>query len=212
MPVHAACLFLAAGMSQRFEATDSKLLQIYKGKPLLTYGLKAVQEAKNIQEIIAVIGHQKKKICNAIQENSAAKIAYNSEYQSGIYSSLLCGIRHMSHHINHMLILPADMPNVTASIIDEIIATAMESDEPRPLAYLPVNSENIHGNPVLLDKRILPQLLHYKHQAMDKGAIDFILNLQKKNSDMVRLIPIQSKAIFQDIDNKKDFDRLINSC
>ncbi len=207
MTINIASLFLTAGLSRRFEAPDSKLLQIYKGKAILTYGLEALSAAKHIKEIIAVTGYQHEKISKLIEAVPNVKIAYNENYENGMYSSLLCGFRNISDSANHILILPADMPKITAEIIDRLCENITES-EPKPLAYVPVKSQtpSINGNPVILHKAILPMLMQYKQKSPAKGAIDFIMHLKESQPDLVRLIPSQDDALFYDIDSKKDFD------
>ena len=86
-----AAIVLAAGTSVRMGG--NKLLKQWRGKPLLSHCFAAVMDGKNaglFSFVAAVCG------CDAAQTSkllaAADKIVYNRNYQSGMSSSLICGL------------------------------------------------------------------------------------------------------------------------
>ncbi len=132
----------AAGKSERFGA--NKLLQSLHGKPLLRHALESARKA-NVGEICLVTGQDAAQIVEAAGD-LADQIIHNSDYASGIGSSIARGVSACRDTSDAVLLLLADQPLVTDShlrrmveawsgSVDEIVATSYDDTIGPPVLF-----------------------------------------------------------------------------
>ena len=144
-------VLLAAGMSRRMGSAN-KLLQTWRGKPLVAHAAqtlaKAVQD-KTIHRAIAVCGADSEKVA-AILADSNISAAVNPDYAQGMASSLACGLRALNaEDLDAVLVMLGDMPLVSEN---DIRAVADCFDPSADGIVVPV-CRGRRGNPVLLAAR-----------------------------------------------------------
>ena len=84
-------ILLAAGQSKRMSG-ENKLIKSVKGIPLIKCALNNILKS-HVNEIIIVLGYQNETIEKLIDKSSRIKFVFNSNFESGIASSIKEGIK-----------------------------------------------------------------------------------------------------------------------
>jgi molybdenum cofactor cytidylyltransferase len=146
-----AAIVLAAGTSSRMGS--NKLLEQVHGKPLLRHAVEAAT-ASAASPVIVVSGNQPEKAAAALA-GSRASIVNNPAYATGLSSSLKCGLKALPDDCDAALIVLADMPGITAGLIDRLIA-AFNPAEGRAICVAGRGGKR--GNPVLWARRFFDDM------------------------------------------------------
>ncbi|MDB5534972.1 MAG: 4-diphosphocytidyl-2C-methyl-D-erythritol kinase [Hyphomicrobiales bacterium] len=189
---HVAAVILAAGMATRFRAAEpasaSKVLAQLDGKPLLRHVVDAAL-ASHARPVIVVTGHAQANVAAALAGLDVI-VTHNADYASGLASSLKRGLVAIPRDCSGFIVLLADMPRVSAAIIDRLIATLTA----RPLALAVVPTFNgQRANPVVIARAAFPLLTRIEG---DQGARKVL----QAAGDKVVELPIDDDAITADID------------
>ncbi|MHB8884834.1 MAG: nucleotidyltransferase family protein [Methylovirgula sp.] len=194
-----AAIILAAGSSRRFgtDPDDSKVLAMLDGVPLIRHVAEAAS-ASQARPICVVTGRAGPKVQAALAGRDL-RFIHNPEPEAGLSQSLMLGLDHLAADISGALILLADMPYVTAQLIDKLIA-AFETAQAETLAVVPVHAGR-RGNPVLLGKGIFATV---KAITGDRGARGIIDSLDHG----VVEISIDDRSIEIDVDTPDMLDHL----
>ena len=115
-PIICACV-LAAGKSSRFGST--KLVQLYKGRPLVQHALMAAQGACP-GRVSLVVGHDQISVGDAAA-GLFDKLLVNSDFASGIGSSISVAVKACQEDADAMIVILADQPLVTDAHIRNLI-------------------------------------------------------------------------------------------
>jgi len=191
-----SAILLAAGQSKRMQG-ENKLLKKYKKKYLINHILKSLIKSK-VNKIIIVIGHENRKIKKIALKNKKITFVINSQYLKGISTSIKCGLKKISKKNIGFLIVHADMPLVSTTILNAL-CSALKSKNKK--IFVPVYKKKT-GNPLAFKYLMIKSLKKIKG---DKGAKKLI----KSNKSKVQLIKIKSKSILIDFDQLKDFPSTI---
>jgi molybdenum cofactor cytidylyltransferase len=148
-----AALVLAAGQSRRMGGPN-KLLARFNGNPLVR---RIAEEAlaSKADPVILVTGHKAEAISAAVSGLDLT-IVHNPDYAEGLATSLRTGLAAMPGDAAGVLVLLADMPNVTRAVIDRLIDAFRSKSGPS--IVLPTYGGK-RGNPVLWSRAFLPELL-----------------------------------------------------
>ena len=194
-----AAIILAAGESQRFGtgAEDNKVLATLDGVPLIRHVAEAAL-ASQARPIVVVTGNAGPKIQTALSDLDLQFI-HNPDPGAGLSRSLALGLDHLTEDISGALILLADMPYVTASLIDQLVA-AFEMAPADPFAVVPVHAGR-RGNPVLLGKVIFAPV---KAIEGDRGARSLIDALEHGVIEGL----LDDRSIEIDVDTQEMLDHL----
>jgi len=117
-PVVCACV-LAAGKSSRFGAT--KLVQPFRGKPLVQKALIAAQGACE-GRVILVVGHDQDSVIEA-SASLFDEAVVNEEFAMGIGTSVSAAVKACRKEADAVLVILADQPLVTEAHIRNLIET-----------------------------------------------------------------------------------------
>ncbi len=198
-PADIAAIILAAGIARRFGAAteESKVLAPLAGKPLICHVAEAAA-ASQADPIIAVLGPAAEKV-EAALAGLAATCLRNEDPAAGLSRSLALGLAAVPDHCAGALILLADMPRVSAEIIDRLLGAFRAAPE-APRAVVPVRAGR-RGNPVLLGRAIFADAMKLEG---DWGA----RSLVEARSDGIIACPIDDAAIEIDIDTKEALAQL----
>ena len=146
-----AAIVLAAGLSSRMGS--NKLLQDWRGKPLLRWAVEAAAQS-DARPVIVVTGHEAPKI-EAALINLEVQFVHNPDYREGLSTSLNAGLSAVPPSADGALVLLGDMPEVSASLIDRLIAAFSPADN--RLICVAIH-ERSRGNPVLWARRFFPEI------------------------------------------------------
>ena len=112
-------IVLAAGSSRRMGV--QKLLLPFGGKTVITHIVDQLL-ASSIDTIHAVVGHQAERVCREISDRPVS-IVTNTEYESGMLSSVRCGLRNLPKQCRAVLVALGDQPSITSKLINRMLAS-----------------------------------------------------------------------------------------
>ena len=160
-----AAIVLAAGRASRFGAgaSDSKVLAMLDGRPLIAHALACVMGSRAARCVV-VTGHAGDAVAEALDGFPVTRV-HNPDYASGLAHSLRTGLAALPATIAGAVILLADMPLVTSATLDALIA-AFEVAPPGTKAVVPVH-QGVRGNPVLLGRTLFGAVANLRG---DEGA------------------------------------------
>jgi molybdenum cofactor cytidylyltransferase len=167
---------------------ENKLLADVGGKPMVSHVAGALAGA-NVVSITVVTGHQAEAVKSALGE-LAADYVHNPDYAEGLSTSLRAGVASLADDIDGVVICLGDMPLVSSSDIDNLIA-AFDPLEGRGIC-VPVSGRK-RGNPVLWAKSYLTEIAGL---GGDVGA----RHLLEQHADQVYEVPVSGDGVLTDID------------
>jgi len=186
-------IVLAAGESRRFGAT--KLLAQLDGKSLLEHALSAAQSACP-GNVCLVVGHESQDIAHEASSR-ADLVVENSDYRSGVGSSIACGVSACQPNADAVVVMLADQPTIEASHVHALIdAWSGEADE-----IVLSTHAGIQAPPTLFGKRAFGKL---SALSGDHGARSVV----ESGHYTIRTVAFAEPAI--DIDTEGDLQRLKN--
>ncbi|MGH8196078.1 MAG: nucleotidyltransferase family protein [Woeseiaceae bacterium] len=184
-------IVLAAGSSRRFGAT--KQLQEYHGAPLVR---RAVDLAEAVcgECSVLVTGHERLAVLDACKPLRGFFV-HNSDYPSGMASSIAGGVRTVHHAADAILLLLADQPLVTTAHLESLVSDWTGS----PDAAVATAFAGTVGPPVLLPARYFGELTALRG---DRGARAILTD----GGTTLKTVPFEPAAI--DVDRPEDWIRL----
>jgi molybdenum cofactor cytidylyltransferase len=146
-----AAIILAAGLSSRMGR--NKLAAEVRGQPLLRHAADAAL-ASSASPVIAVTGSDADIVEGALS-GLPIQVVRNPDFRTGLSASLIAGINALSKDCDGAVILLGDMPNVSAQLIDKLIA-AFDPAEDRAICV--ATHHHKRGNPVLWSSAFFPEM------------------------------------------------------
>jgi molybdenum cofactor cytidylyltransferase len=186
-------LVLAAGSGSRFSTQENKLLQPYRGLPLLRCAIDAAL-ASRAEKTIVVTGFDAGRV-EAAMTGLPVQIVRSQDHAEGMAASLRAGLRHASD-ADGLMILLGDMPQVSPNLIDRLIETFGSGEA---AAVIPIR-DGQRGNPVLLGRALFPQIAQLSG---DTGA----RALLRARGDVIE-VETDEAGVILDIDTASDFAAL----
>lgn len=147
-----AALVLAAGQGRRMGGPN-KLLAEYRGRSLVRTVVDAAL-ASRAAAVTVVTGHRRADV-EASLAGTAVQWVHNPDYEEGLSTSLRQGVASLADDVDGVLVMLADMPLVTAPILDRLIA-AFDPAADR-LVVVPTH-DGKRGNPVLWSRAFFAEL------------------------------------------------------
>ena len=144
--VHA--VVLAAGRSSRMGGPN-KLMAHFAGKPLIRQTVERVL-ASQASGAAVVTGHQAARIRTAL-DGLDIGVAHNSDFASGLASSLKAGIAAVPEDATGALIQLGDMPAVSSADLDRLIEAFRKAGGK---AIVRATHDGKRGNPVILPRAL----------------------------------------------------------
>jgi molybdenum cofactor cytidylyltransferase len=192
-------IYLAAGESRRFGS--NKLLHEIGGEPLVCHGLNQCV-ASRLSEIRVVVGTDpadvEREIARRFKGELKIQIDRNENPTRGMMSSLKTGLRRVAGRCDGAMVLLADMPLVTVTMINELI----DAFEKRAAIVIPECGGELR-HPRVIPERLFPEFLEL---ADDGKGTDII---ERHRGEVVR-VPVGSESNYIDIDKPEDIENLEN--
>ena len=180
-------VLLAAGQSRRMGAIN-KLLAKIDGISMIRRVVETILTSK-AGPLIVVTGHEADHIRTEL-EGCEVTFIHNPDYAEGLSSSLRAGIYGLPDAADGVLVCLADMPQVTASHVNKLIA-AFDPIEGRAICVPTSNGKR--GNPVIWDARFFSEMTAVSG---DVGARHLI----GEYDDLVCEVEIGDGGVLVDID------------
>ena len=182
-----AAIVLAAGRSTRM-GPRNKLRQVVRGSALVRHAVTAAL-ASRADPVLVVTGHESEAIRAALT-GLDVRFVDNPDFAAGLSTSLKAGLAALPPTVAGALILLGDMPNVTAEIIDRLMAHMGENLEAKAIVPTVLGQR---GNPVLLARALFGDIAHLTGDAGARKLLD-------QAGDAVVEVAIDDPAIALDID------------
>ena len=183
-------IVLAAGESRRMG----------KPKPLLRFGEKtfleqiiSVLRLSDVDRITVILGAEARTIQRSI-DLSGTDIVINKDYRKGQLSSLTAGLKNAPPQTDAILVCLVDNPFITATIVNQIVATFRETNSP---IVVPVFNGK-RGHPVLFSRSLFKELIN---APAEEGARHVVYS----NEDKVVEIRTSDGNIVVSIDTPEDY-------
>uniref|UniRef100_UPI0037C05E33 nucleotidyltransferase family protein n=1 Tax=Daejeonella sp. TaxID=2805397 RepID=UPI0037C05E33 len=153
-PSSIAVIILAAGRSARLGSP--KQLLSYRGKTLLQHSIDTALESMASQ-ILVVLGSKKDSIKKEIEQTQIF-ILENSSWESGMASSISCGITNLqiiAPETEAVILMVCDQPFVNAKLLNNLITKHKDSKQ----SIVASSYANTLGTPALFHKSLFVELL-----------------------------------------------------
>lgn len=193
-----SAVILAAGLS-------SRMGELKAGLPLGTATVldQCVSLFKNcgIDDLVVVVGHRKEET-GPIAEQAGARIAYNPNFASGMYSSIRTGVRHITKQSDGFFLLPVDIPLVrpgTVRLLARFFSTARSG---KPQIVYPTFAGK-RGHPPLIAGDLIAAI---SDNDQPKGGLRSLLaKLESKKPQQVVEVEVPDANIHFDMDTPEDY-------
>lgn len=192
--VQVAVIVLAAGRSSRMG--QHKLVLPLGGRPLVTYAVDAACRS-NADAVIVVVGYNAGEVALALT-GKCCHIVANESFADGMATSLRAGITAVSPNVAGVLILLADQPLVTSSMVNLMLAAANADSHGIHVA----GYSGRRGNPVYFPRALFGELLAVSG---DEGGRSVVA----RHPELVHLVPMPFEEAVLDVDTPGEFERLI---
>lgn len=121
-----AGIVLAAGSSTRMGR--NKLLLDVGGETLVRRAVRLAGEA-GLDPVILVTGHARRTVEREVR-NLDCTLAFNPDHETGIQTSVACGIAAVPEACAATIVMLSDMPFVTARMVRTLVERHAETDAP----------------------------------------------------------------------------------
>jgi molybdenum cofactor cytidylyltransferase len=189
-----AAIVLAAGRSSRM-GPHNKLLELIDGESIIARAVGAAITS-GVHPVIVVTGFEAVRIKEALRGLNVT-FAHNLSFDEGMSTSLRAGLGVLPQDCDGALILLGDMPEVEARHLEVLIAAFARKG--RDAICVPVR-DGRRGNPVLWGASYFDEMMRLSG---DVGAKQ-LMTLHPEN---VIEVPVESNAIFADVDTPADLAR-----
>jgi len=146
-----AVLLLAAGSSDRMGS--NKMLFDFGGETVLRRAARAATGA-GPDLLVVVTGHQPED-AEAQLDGIDCRTVHNPGYAGGIHTSVRAGIESVPDDIDAAVIMLADMPYVTTSMLRQLIDAYRAGDAPLLISCY---GAVVNAPPMLYDRRLFDEL------------------------------------------------------
>lgn len=186
MKKNIAGIVLAAGGSTRMGQKNKLILHV-NGMSIISSTVGAAVES-SLDPVRVILGNDSNTVKRELI-NYPVSFIHNNNWMEGMATSIVSGMENLDS--DGIMFILGDMPFISSKIINQLVQQ-FDSNK----IIVPFNNGK-RGNPVIFPSHLFSEL---KKISGDRGAKPLI---QKYNED-VKEVPIQSKAIFQDIDDREE--------
>jgi molybdenum cofactor cytidylyltransferase len=185
-------IVLAAGRSRRMGV--QKLLLPFGSKTVIAHIVEQLT-ASSVDEVHVVVGCQGEQVSRELSGRPVS-IVNNSNYKSGMLSSVRCGLQAIAQQCRAVLVVLGDQPSVTTKLIDQMLKS-FASTEKQILMPL---YQGKRGHPIIFSAAYRDEILtHY-----DNVGLRGLLYAHK---DDIYELPVATSGVLSDMDCPEDYRR-----
>ena len=195
-------IILAAGISKRFPAGKliQKIIVDHKELSLIKYIVEKFKAIDYISEIVVVIGHDKLRIMNSIND-PFIKFVLNPNYMAGMSYSVKAGVRSVIKYADIVVIHPGDVPFIKVHTIDELIRKAIELYRFNK-EFIVIPKYGVKGgHPLIISRGLIRYVLEISEET--RGLKGFLNRFR----DKVIYYPTSDLGVLYDIDRPEDLEK-----
>ena len=187
---------LAAGLSRRMGV--QKLLLPLGGKTVIAHIVDQIIGSA-VDETFVVVGHEGKRVIAQLSDRRAS-IVDNPDYESGMLSSVRCGLAALPRRCQTVLVTLGDQPSVTSRLIDQMIRSFEKTEKKILVPFY----NGKRGHPVLFSQIYCDEIMtHYD----DIG----LRGLLHAHPDDVFELSVPTSDVLSDMDSPEDYRRELAS-
>ncbi|HLH71401.1 MAG TPA: nucleotidyltransferase family protein [Candidatus Dormibacteraeota bacterium] len=195
--MRSAGIVLAAGSSTRM-GRPKQLLPV-NGRPLLQLVVEQACAAR-LDEVLVVLGAQAEEV-RARVDMGRARVVVNPDHESGMASSLRCGVAALGKEVARLVVILGDQPTVTSRQIDQLLDLHRSSGLPAAA----LSFDGLLHPPVVLGRDLWPALSSLEGDVGCRAII-------RARPDQVAALPVPDAHRHPvDIDTPQDYERLIGA-
>ena len=187
---------LAAGLSRRMGV--QKLLLPFAGKTVIAHVVDQIL-AGAVDETYVVIGHEGERVRRELSD-SRVSIVQNPDYESGMLSSVRCGLSSLPPECRTVLVALGDQPSVTSTLLDRMVRSFEQTEK----KILVPTYDGRRGHPLLLANE-------YRDEIMTQYDDVGLRGLLHAHPDDVFELSVPTSAVLCDIDYPQDYRRELGS-
>lgn len=185
MNAFVSAILLAAGESKRMG--KPKLLLPFGDSTIVEQAINSLLNSK-INELIIVVGYRAEELVGKIAKKPV-KIVVNRQYQQGISTSIIAGLKTVDKDTRGIMIALGDQPLVDSRTIDRLIEEFQKHDRG---IIIPV-CQGRRGHPVIFPIKYEEELLQLEGDVGGKQIV-------KDHPDEVLEVAVNCEGILIDID------------
>ena len=196
-----SAVVLAAGEGSRMGRL--KQLLPWGDKTVLGTVVSNLHQSTLDGEIRVVIGCQAERIRSELADElpEGVKLLINKDYQRGMFSSVLTGLKNLPAETSGLLFMLADQPLVTADIYNKLLQKFRED---QPLLLVP-SYQNRRGHPLLIQTKLIPEIYALaRGKSEPEGGLRTLL---ENYSQEIEYLEIDWKAVLIDLDYQEDYQK-----
>lgn len=148
-----AAIIPAAGLSSRMG--DFKPLLPLGDGTVLSRCVDVFRE-NGVEHVIVVTGRRSQEVAEAAQQAGAIAV-HNADFEQGMYSSVLTGVRALGDDISAFFMLPVDIPLVRLETVGRLID---EFEQVSPSILYP-RFMGKRGHPPLISRDLIPAIVNH---------------------------------------------------
>lgn len=179
-------IILAGGYSSR--AKLNKLLLEVNGQPMICRTIQTMRPF--VDRLVAVTGRYHKEL-QPVLTKEGVEVAYNPNYEKGMFSSVLTGLNQVRDE--DIFLLPGDIPNVSRKTYEALLK---EKGDVRIPTY-----EGKEGHPLFLSNYLVKEA---RKQPLDSNMHQFL----DKYEDVKIRVKVDDPFINVDVDTLEDYQKL----
>lgn len=180
---------MAAGQAKRMGAL--KQLLPWRGTTIIEQVVDCVT-ASGITEVVVVVGYQARDVSERLVEKSVRVVA-NPNYEKGIASSLVCGLKALSGKCRGVMVVLGDQPALERETLRRLI----EAFSNHVSIVVPV-FKGQPGNPVIFPARYRREMLTLTG---DRGARPVV----EAHPEDVTTVEVDTDSILRDVDDPETY-------
>lgn len=183
-------IILAAGESKRMGSP--KMLLPWMGRTIIEQVIENALSS-NVSGVVLVLGAESDGI-KSITSRYDVVHCYNADYQSGMLSSVRCGLKALPEDCTAVVVMPGDQPMIGADEINRVIAARKRSGKG---IVVPVY-EGRRGHPLLIDGG-------YREEVMALPEKEGLRALAARYPGDVFEAETDDPSVLRDIDTRDDY-------
>ena len=186
-----AALVLAGGYSARMQAF--KPLLPFAGATVLERAVATFLDA-GVTEVSVVVGYRGGELLPVVERLGVRRVV-NPDFDEGMYSSVIAGLRALPPGVGGCFVLPADMPAVRPGTV-ALLARAWRRTG---AAVVYPAFRGRRGHPPLVSRRLFPAIVRGKGQSGLRAILD-------RAEDRACTVDVLDQGVLLDLDTPADYE------
>ena len=190
-----SAILLAAGESKRM-GKPKLLLPLGDGTVLRNTVNNLL--SSSVDEIIVVLGANARETKRVIA-GKAVKIIINPDYRQGMSTSLISGLKHVSHQAQRVMVALSDQPLIDSKTYNKLIQKSLGSDS----GIVVPTYKSRRGNPIIFNTRYKEELLQLKGDIGGRELLD-------RHPDDILEVAVDCEGIYINLNTMDDYKSALN--